>query len=136
MAIDPTARVCAGKGVTDEPPPGGLQINNRYLAYLISVNPSATRIKELIELWDRGHHLALREELIRGSDFILMPPSWWPSTPCPRQHGWWMRTVDSITLTRCLGCSGMVQTSSLDPVSKTCPSCRFHAIPPKGARCR
>ena len=146
----------------DVPPSGALQINNRYLAYFLSVNPSTTigdtewmslslarplaesfvcsrdeggakslqgsardmvyfrtvpeaaretrflcsikapsqtRIKELIELWDRGHHLALREELMRGSDFILTLTTWWPSTPSLRQHGRWMRT-DSITLTR------------------------------------
>jgi hypothetical protein len=180
----------------DVPPSGGLQINNRYLAYFLSLNlcatigdtewmslglaspladsfvcsrdegeaqspqgsagdmvyfrrvpeaaretrflcsinaPSQTRIKELIELWDRGHHLALREELMRGSDFILTQTTWWPSTPCSRQHGWWMRTVDSITLTQCLGCSGMVQTSSLDAISKTCPSCRLQVDPPKRA---
>jgi hypothetical protein len=34
--------------------------------------------------------------LIKEADFILMPPSWWPTTPCPRQHGWWVRIVDSI----------------------------------------
>jgi hypothetical protein len=59
--------------------------------------PPQTIMQALIELWDQGHHIALREELIRGSDFILMPPSWWSSTPCPRQHGWWVSTVHSIT---------------------------------------
>jgi hypothetical protein len=67
--------------------------------------------------------------LIQGRDLIVMQPEWWSSIPCPRRHGWWVQSVDSVILTRCKGCSGMVQITLMDPVSKTCHSCRSRAEP-------
>ncbi len=101
--------------------PHGTALETRFLCSISA--PAQSQIQALIDLWDQGHHIVLREELIREVDLILMPPSWWLSTPCPRQHGWWVRTVDSITLTRCLRCSGMVQTLFLDPTSRICRLC-------------
>ena len=74
-------------------------------------------------MWDHGQHIAFREEIIKGRDLIPLPPSWWPSISCPRRHGWWVQAVDSITLTRCKGCLGMVQITFLNPNTKTCHSC-------------
>jgi hypothetical protein len=53
-----------------------------------------------------------------------MPPEWWTNVSCPRRHRWWVKAVDSVILTRCKGCSGMVQLTFMDPASKICHSCR------------
>jgi hypothetical protein len=72
-------------------------------------SPNQSRLKALVELWDLGRHSTLRDELMQGRDFIVMPPEWWPDICCPRRHGWWVQAVDSAILTRCKRCSGMVQ---------------------------
>ena len=96
----------------------------RETRFLCSINaPTQIRIQALIDMWDHGQHIAFREEIIKGRDLIPLPPSWWPSTSCPRRHGWWVQAVDSITLTRCKGCLGMVQITFLNPNTKTCHSC-------------
>ena len=96
----------------------------RETRFLCSINaPTQTRIQALIDMWDHGQHIAFREEIIKGRDLIPLPPSWWPSISCPRRHGWWVQAVDSITLTRCKGCLGMVQITFLNPNTKKCHSC-------------
>ena len=96
----------------------------REARFLCSINaPTQVRIQALIDMWDHGHYIAFREELIKGRDLIALPPSWWPTISCPRHHGWWVQAVDSITLTRCKGCLGMVQITFLNPNTKTCHSC-------------
>ena len=96
----------------------------RETRFLCSINaPTQIRIQALIDMWDHGQHIAFREEIIKGRDLIPLPPSWWPSISCPRRHGWWVQAVDSITLTRCKGCLGMVQITFLNPNTKKCHSC-------------
>ena len=102
----------------------------RETRFLCTINASLqSRIQALVEMWDRGRHSTLRAELIQGRDLIVMQSEWWSSIPCPRRHGWWVQSVDSVILTRCKGCSGMVQITLMDPVSKTCHSCRSRAEP-------
>jgi hypothetical protein len=83
-----------------------------------------TKNKALVEMWDLGRYNTLRDELIKGRDFIVMPSEWWPNVPCPRRHGWLVQAVDSVILTRCKGCSDMVQLTFMDSASKLCHSCR------------
>jgi hypothetical protein len=54
--------------------PQGTALETRFLCSISA--PAQSRIQVLIDLWDQGHRITLREELIREEDFILMPPSW------------------------------------------------------------
>jgi len=102
----------------------------RETRFLCTINaPNQSRLKALVEVSDLGRHNTLRDELIQGKDFIVMPPEWWPDISCPRRHGWWVQAVDSVILTRCKRCSGMVQLTFMDSASKTCHSCRSRAEP-------
>jgi hypothetical protein len=97
----------------------------RETRFLCTINdPNPSRLKALVDLWDLGRHTTLRDELIQGRDLIVMPTEWWPDMPCPRRHGWWVQAVDSVILTRCKRCSGMVQLTFMDSASKTCHPCR------------
>jgi hypothetical protein len=77
----------------------------RETRFLCTINaPNLSRLKALVDLWDLGRHTTLRDELIKGRDFIVMLTEWWPDIPCPRWHGWWVQAVDSVILTRCKRC--------------------------------
>ncbi len=53
----------------------------RETRFLCTINaPNQSRLKTLVELWDLGRHDTLRDELIQGRDFIVMPPEKWPDT--------------------------------------------------------